>query len=315
MCSFQMSSEEVKELLKNTKYEHFISFINKRYDFEYSLNRPLFKIECKEGIFALKIREKSDIAVFNLEKIITKIKDDDNFLHKYSDIILKDDYLIMVSDWLINGKQSIENNREDLPKYFSFLARFNKQNPANSCFTSMYTSFIIEMSEKSPYNNHFDNIKDLLKYETDHHLKDLHNIIETKEIIEILKILENGLPCIILEDINAGNFIRTNDGKYKFLDVEYMYNGLNLYQFDKILYFNFKKEDIDKILIKEKEAKECYTAYFDTLGIKHDEANEQIRAIELLKVLRKNSKFNVSRINNEETVRRINIVKDIDKFI
>ena len=180
----------------------------------------------------------------------------------------------------------------------------------------MYVDFIVKLPGAVKHDSHFDDIKELIKYETDYHIKNIQNIMETGEIINILNKLENGFSCIILEDINTGNFFKTNEGIFKFLDIEYIYNGLNLYQFDKINYFNFEGTYCDNLSISGKEAKECYSAYFDTFEIKKDEANEQIRAIELLKVLRDNSKLRLNGYNkDEEILSRINLVKGIDKFI
>ena len=78
-------------------------------------------------------------------------------------------------------------------------------------------------------------------------------------------------------------------------------------------YYGFEKREWYNI---NEEAKECYKAYFETLGIKINEANEQIRAFELLQVLRKNTylKFN-GKGDDDETTRRIKIVMEEEEFI
>ena len=61
-----------------------------------------------------------------------KIKDQDNLVNPYKEIIKKGDYVIMASDWL-NGFQPIyNNNRKHLPEFFSKLGYFNKQNGSYS---------------------------------------------------------------------------------------------------------------------------------------------------------------------------------------
>ena len=177
----------------------------------------------------------------------------------------------MVSEWL-NGIQPIDNNRNLLPSFFEKLAYLNKQNIVNGHYTSMYMD-----------GNYFNTIDDLIDWEINYHKQYLQIFIEVNKYLKNLKL---GLSCIILEDVNTGNLLLTNDGKYKYIDTEWIINGLNLYQFEKVDYFCFEEKDWYNIT---DEARECYRAYFNTLGIKDDEANEQIRAYELLSVLRKNT--------------------------
>jgi hypothetical protein len=161
--------------------------------------------------------------------------------------------------------------------------------------------------------NYFETTDELINWETEYHKKYLQGIIETKEIIKILQNLKNGLPCIIMEDMNTGNLFVTEDGKYKFIDTEWIIKGINLYQFEKIDYFGFEERKWYNI---NDESKECYTAYFDTLGINNDEANEQIRAFELLQVLRQNTYLKYFKNDNDrEMERRIKIVLNKDKYI
>jgi thiamine kinase-like enzyme len=163
----------------------------------------------------------------------------------------------------------------------------------------------------------------LVDYETGYHKEYFYDFKNSKEIMEVLQNLKNGLPCIIMEDMNPGNLFITNDKRYKFIDTEWIIRGINLYQFEKIDYFGFEEKAWYTIT---DEAKECYTAYFDELGIKSDEANEQIRAFELLQVLRKNTylKFcegqngpgqNDPGKNDKEIERRVAEVMEKEKFI
>ena len=64
------------------------------------------------------------------------------------------------------------------------------------------------------------------------------------------------------------------------------------------------------------EAEECYKAYFNTLGIKDDEANEQIRAYELLSVLRKNTYLKYQKKDDDEEIgRRVKVIVGKNRFI
>jgi hypothetical protein len=189
-----------------------------------------------------------------------------------------------------------------LSSFFGKLAYLNKQNIVNGPYTSMYTD-----------GNYFKTISELIDWEINYHKQFLQNIIETDEISKYLKNLKLGLSCIILEDVNTGNLLLTNDGKYKYIDTEWITKSLNLYQFEKIDYFCFDGKEWYNIT---NEAEECYRAYFDTLGIKDDEANEQIRAHELLSVLRKNTYLKYLKKDDEKEIeRRMKIITGKNKFI
>jgi len=296
-----MNKSELELLLKNTKYEPFADFINS-VEIKSHIYNDLYKIGNDNlGFFVLKIRKNHDKSILDSINNISILKDNENFIHNFKDLIKKDGYILMVSEWL-NGIQPIDKNREYLPKYFSMLANLNKQNIVKNSFTSMYVD-----------GNYFDNINNLIDWEINYHKNYLQDIIETKEIIEILEIMKNGMSCIILEDMNTGNLIKTNDGKYKFLDTEWIINGLNLYQFEKIDYFGFEERQWYNI---NEEAKDCYIAYFETLGLKFNEANEQIRAFELLKVLRDNTYLKyLEKDNDVEIIKRIKIIMEKEKYI
>ena len=299
-----MDIKELELLLKGTKYEPFIGYISpvKLKGYKYD---NLYKIgNDNTGYFSLKIRKNNEKYLFDSIENVSKIYDQNNFINKFNDIIEKNDLVIMVSNWL-NGCQPIDSNRENLPSFFSLLAQLNKNNYVkNGHFTSMYV-----------YGNYFDNINDLINWEINYHKEYLKDIIETKEVIEVLKCLNNGIPCIILEDMNTGNLLITEDGKYKFIDTEWVIKGINLYQFEKIDYFGFDERQWYNI---NEEAKDCYIAYFETLGIKTEEANDQIRAFELLQVLRTNTCLKCHSDENydeEEIKRRIKKVIEFQNFI
>jgi hypothetical protein len=116
-----------------------------------------------------------------------------------------------------------------------------------------------------------------------------------------------------MEDMNTANLYITNGGKYRIIDTEWIIKGLNLYQFEKTNYFGFDEREWYNI---NEESKECYKVYFDELGIKRDEANEQIRAFELLQVLRKNTYLKSYKKNNDKEIeKRIKIVIGKERYI
>jgi len=297
-----MEIKVVENLLKNTHYERFIGHFQ-----QIELNNyvyiNLFKIgNDKLGYYSIKIRENSEKQIINTINCLSVLNDNEGFVNKIIDVIEKDNHIIMVSEWL-NGVQPINaNNRKLLPSFFEKLAFLNKQNIINGPYTSMYVD-----------GKYFETICDLIDWEINYHKKYLQAFMETNEIIKYLKNLNLGLSCIILEDVNTGNLLLTNDGKYKYIDTEWIMKGLNLYQFEKIDYFGFEEKTWYNIT---DEAEECYRAYFNTLGIKDDEANEQIRAYELLSVLRKNTYLKyIKKDDDKEIEKRIKIIIGKNNFI
>ena len=294
-----MDTDKLELLLKGTKYEAFSRFISPvelkghKYNNVYKIGNETL------GYFALKISENNEKPTLDTTCYTSPINDSEGFMHRYEDAIVKSGVKIMVSKWL-NGVQPIDNGREHLPNFFSSLARLNKQNIAKGPYTSMYAD-----------GNYFDTASDLVNWEINYHKKYLQDMPEidevaNDEIVNAARIIERGLPCIILEDMNTGNLIVTDDGKCKFLDTEWIMNGVNLYQFEKIDYFGFEERKWYNV---NDEAQDCYTAYFEALGVKQGEANEQIRAFELLKVLRENTYLKyLGKCNNEEIARRLKIV-------
>lgn len=266
-----MKIKELEIFLKNTKYESFIGYISPvelkgyRYD-------NLFKMGNENsGYFAIKICKDDQKFVIDSIENMALIDDRDDLINKYRDSIEKNGFIGLVSDWL-TGSQPIDDNIELLPLFFSMLAQFNTQNVVEGPYTSMYAD-----------GNYFDTIQDLLNWEINYHRNYIQDMAEIKNIEKLLKPLENGLSCIILEDMNPGNLFITANGKFKMIDTEWMIRGLNLYQFEKINYFGFEENCWYNIT---ENSKDCYKAYFETLGIQSGEANEQIRAFELLQVLR-----------------------------
>lgn len=298
----ELEMNEVEILLKDTKYEKFIGFI---YPIELKgyVYKDLYKMGNDNiGYFALKLRSSNRSDVVESIKTLKTLSDPEGFINKYNDIFEKNGFLIMISNWL-NGIQPIDgSNRKFLPEFFSKLALLNKNNIAKGHFTSMYAD-----------GNYFDTINELADYEINYHKNYFKDFVEIKYIAEVLNVLKHGMAAIILEDMNTGNLFLTKEGKYKFIDAEWIINGLNLYQFEKINYFGFEEKEWYNI---NEEAKECYKAYFETLGTKFCEANEQIRAFELLQVLRKNTYLKYyGKDNDDEIKRRIKTVMEKEKYI
>ena len=296
-----MEIKDIENILKNTSYEQFIGSFQS-IELKNCVYKNLFKIgNDRLGYFSLKIRENTEKQILDTINCLSVLNDRENFVNKIIDVIEKDNHIIMVSQWL-NGLQPIDNNRNLLPSFFEKLAQLNKQNIVKGPFTSMYTD-----------GNYFETTNELIDWEINYHKQYLQTFMETDEIIKYLQNLKLGLSCIILEDMNTGNLLLTNDGEYKYIDTEWIMKGLNLYQFEKIDYFCFDGKEWYNIT---DEAEECYRAYFDTLGIKNDEANEQIRAYELLSVLRKNTYLKyLKKDDDREIERRIKIIIEKNKYI
>jgi hypothetical protein len=296
-----MEIHEIEKILKDTQYGSFIGAFQKVVlkDFVYP---ELFKIGNEDlGYFALKIRDKRETNFKDSIGCIKIAKDVDNFINVNTGDIENDNYVIAISKWL-NGKQPIDNDRDKMPVFFSRLATLNKNNIVGGPYTSMYT-----------YGRYFYTANELIDWEINYHKKFFFESMDAKRISEVLGILKRGLACIINEDMNCGNLFITDVEDYKITDTEWIIKGINLYQFQHINYFGFDEKTWYNIT---DEAKGCYEAYFCTLGLSNAEANEQIKAMELLSVLRTNTFLKDSKKDNDEEIeRRIKLVMDKDKFI
>ena len=296
-----MEIQEVEELLKNTQYEPFVGTFQKVVlkDFIYP---SLFKIGNENlGYFALKIRD--DFLRINLKDSIDCIKiakDKENFINENTGIIETDKYTIAISQWL-NGSQPLDFNRDKMPVFFSKLATLNKNNILNGPYSSIYSDY-----------KYFYTVNELIDYEINNHKKYFFEKLDTKIIMEVLENLKRGISCIINEDMNGSSAFITDNKEYKIIDTDWIIRGINLYQFQWINYFGFNEKAW--YLITE-EAKDCYEAYFKTLGISNEEANEQIRAVELLSILRENSMLKQSKKDNDvEIEKQIKIVLGKNNF-
>jgi len=292
---------EIEKLLIGTQYEIFIGTFQ-RITLKNYMYENLFKIGNDNlGFFALKLRKNTEKNILNSINSLALINDKENFIHEYSGIVEKEGFIILISKWL-DGIQPIDDKKDTLPNFFSKLAVFNKSNIIEGPFTSMYLD-----------GKRFESINDLVEWEVNYQLKYYPKNLETKIIIDILKNLKKGFPCIINEDMNCGNFFITNDGAYKIIDTEWIIGGINLYQFQHFDYFGFNGK---KWYTITEEAENCYKEYFDVLELSKNEANEQIRAIELLNVLRENTYWKCSgKEDDKEIERRIETVLEKEKYI
>jgi hypothetical protein len=278
-----MELRDIEKLLQNTHYEQFIGYFQsvklKNYVYE-----NFFKIgNDKLGYFFLKIKKNTEKQIFDTINSLSVLNDNEKFINEIIDSFEKDNHIIIISKWL-NGIQPIDNNRNLLPTFFEKLAYLNKQNIINGPYTSMYVD-----------GHYFETIDGLVDWEINYHKQYLQTFIKTDEIMKYLKNLKLGLSCVILEDINTGNLLLTDNGKYKYIDTEWIMRGLNLYQFEKVDYFGF-------------DGKEWYSIT--------DEAEECYRAYELLSVLRKNTYLKYLKKDDEKEIeRRIKIITEKNKFI
>jgi len=296
-----MEIKDVENILLGTQYEPFIGSLQKItiknhiYDNHFKMGNG------KLGYLVIKIRENNEQNVIDSINLLKIIKDKNNTINQNIEIIENNNNIIIISEWL-EGKQPIDNNRESLHVFFSKLAMFNKDNIINGPYTSMYLDY-----------KYFEKVNELINWEINYHKKYFIENMDKKLVLYILENLKKGISCIINEDMNCGNLYITNDGNYKIIDTEWIIRGSNLYQFQHFDYFGFDGKKWYKII---DEAEECYRAYFETLGISNNEANDQIRAIELLNVLRENTYWKYTgKENDKEIERRIKIVIEKEKYI
>ena len=296
-----MEINDVEHLLLGTQYEPFIGSLQK-ITLKNHIYDNHFKMGTEQlGYFSIKIRKNNEQNVINSINLLKIIEDKENLLNQNIGIFENNNNIIIISEWL-EGKQPIDNNRNSLPIFFSKLATLNKNNMIKGPYTSMYLDY-----------TYFDTINELIDWEINYHKKYFIENMDKKLVLDILENLKNGISCIINEDMNCGNLYITNDENYKIIDTEWIIKGSNLYQFQHFDYFALDRKKWYKIT---DEAEECYKAYFEALGISNKDANDQIRAIELLNVLRENTYWKYTgKENDKEMERRINIVIEKKKYI
>ena len=171
--------------------------------------------------------------------------------------------------------QPIDRDREQILSLFGRLAHFNRNNLVDGPYTSMHAD-----------GRYSQTISELVDSELEYHLQ-FFDLESMKSVcLEALEPLKHGLGCIVNEDTNTGNMFIPNDGMPVFIDTEWLHRGLNLHQFDHLDFFGFEEPAWYRIT---EEASGCYEAYFSELTVSRDEANDQIRAFEILRVFRMNT--------------------------
>ena len=296
-----MGISETEKLFIGTQYEPFIGTLNvitlKKYVYDNHFKMGNNKL----GYFSIKTRKTEEKNVRDSINSLNEMNDTENYINNVIGIIEKDGNTLLVSEWL-NGIQPIDIKRDTLPAFFAKLATFNKNNPTKGPFTSMYVD-----------GHYFNSISEMIDWEINQHKEYFSEKMDVEVILCAMESLKKGIPCIINEDMNCGNFIVTNDGKCKIIDTEWIIKGNNLYQFQHFDYFGFSGKKWYNIT---KEAKDCYMAYFEALGTGYAEANEQIQAIELLNVLRENTQWKFSgKSDNNEIERRIGTILGKENYI
>ena len=296
-----MKINDVEKLLAVTQYGPFIGTLEKITLKEYTYPDHFKMGNDRLGYYSIKIRGIEVKNVMNSINIIKAMIDTEKLFNSTIGIVEKGGYVLLISEWL-HGTQPIDIRRDALPVFFAKLAVFNKNNATKGPFTSMYMD-----------SSNFNSIDEMTDREIKYHKKYLNAKLGTKWMFRALEELNNGIPCIINEDMNCGNFMITDDGKYKIIDTEWIIRGNNLYQFQHIDYFGFGGGNWYTVT---GEAKDCYRAYFETLGVSNSEANDQIKAIELLNVLRENTYWMHSgKGDDTEIEKRIQTVLQKEKYI
>ena len=296
-----MVINNVEELLAGTQYEPFIGTLNSITLKNYVYDNHFKMGNEKLGYFSIKIRKTKEKNTRDSINSLNEMNDTENFINNNIGIIEKEGYTLLVSEW-INGIQPIDIKRDTLPAFFAELATFNKNNPTKGPFTSMYVD-----------GRYFNSVNEMTDWETNYHKKYFPKKLDAEAIFSAMESLKNGIPCIINEDMNCGNFIVTNDGKCKIIDTEWIIKGSNLYQFQHFNYFGFSGKKWHNIT---EEAKDCYRAYFEALGTGYRDANKQVRAVELLNTLRENTQWNFSEKGNDNEIeRRIGTILGKEKYI
>jgi len=296
-----MEIYEAEKLLAGTQYEMLFGTLKKITLKNYTYDSHFKMGNDKLGYFSIKIMKTEESSINDSINTLNAINDTENIVNNIIGIIEKEDYVLLISEWL-NGIQPIDSGRELLPTFFSKLATFNKNNVTKGPFTSMYTD-----------GHCFNSINEMVDWEINCHKKHFSEKLDTDIILGAMGSLKEGMPCIINEDMNCGNFIFTNDGKYKIIDTEWIVKGNSLYQFQHFDYFGFSGKKWYNIT---EDAKDCYRAYFETLGISNGDANRQIRAIELLNTLRENTQWEFSgKGDHNEIERRIRTILKTEKFV
>ncbi|MBN1499107.1 MAG: hypothetical protein JW982_03050 [Spirochaetes bacterium] len=226
------------------------------------------------GYFSIKKRNLHQKYIADSIDNLNIMNDESGIFIKYKKVYKTEDCFILVSDW-IDGKNLHPDFRNKLPLLFAELAKFNHKNIISGPFTSMYAD-----------GAYSDSADELVDRELNYHLTFWVDDKFRKVISEKVQFLKTGLPCLINEDLNLGNMKIMQDNRIVFIDTEWLQRNINLYQFDHVDYFCFDKPEWYSI---SGEAGDSYTSYFKELPVSVNDANRQIQAFEILKVLRQNT--------------------------
>jgi len=263
---------KIYDYLSNTKYQNLFTEIE-NVKLQGHVYKDLFKAYTKKGIvYAIKIRDLSKTHVKESINYLSKMNDSKNIISKNEDIIICDGKYIIISKW-IHGIQPIDTNRDKIKTFFGMLADFNKTNLSKGPYTSMYLD-----------GRKFFTIEELVVTEFNECISGYNGKHSKLNIQNIVKNICLGFGCLILEDMNTGNMIIDQNGKYHFIDTEFITAGINLYQFDHINLFN-----LDEIkwynITNEKD--DVLNEYFKIICDDTKLINKQITGFAMLKLIRK----------------------------
>ena len=264
--------EKILNYFCNTKYENYFTKIE-NVTLQGYLYKDLFKAFTKTGIvYAIKVRDLSKNHVQESIKYLSEMNDDENIISKNEDVLINDGKYICISKW-IHGVQPIDTNRDKIQKFYSMLAKFNKNNLSNGPYTSMYLD-----------GRKFFSIEELVITEFNECIAGYNGKHSKLNIQNSVKNICLGFGCLILEDMNTGNMIIDQNGSYHFIDTEYLTAGINLYQFDHVNLFNL---DEIKWYNVTNEKDDVLNEYFKILCDDSRIIKMQILGFAMLKLLRK----------------------------
>ncbi len=269
-----MNQQEIFAILRNTpNLPHIHELSEIRHDGHPC--KGIYRGHSQDSSFSIKIRKHYDPLTQSSISALEEVEFNPELYSPYLHIIEAESNLILIKEWEL-GKTIDRSVEQFLPEYFAKLARFNIRNVSDGNYISMYADGRFASS-----------ISDLISHEIKYHLGFWKDEISKRNILELIEPLYSGFGCIISEDNNLANLIFTENRQIRLIDLDWIQRGPNLYQFDRFSFFT--KERKNRHSIYGALAKECYAAYFSEMSGSISQANDQIRAIEVLSVLRKNT--------------------------
>lgn len=231
----------------------------------------VFAITLAGRRFVVKVRDRSEAHLLSSLSVVRSAIDTQGFLNPIVQVLERDGWIVVITPY-VAGDPIHPRFRHELPELFRTLARFNVENRSSGPFTSMYLDA-----------KRFDSVDALISAEVASHLAAFGYGPIADHIVDTLCPLRSSLQCIVCEDTNLGNFVRTPEGRFVMVDTEWTHAGIAAYQFDHFDYFQFEEPAWYRIVA---EARDCYRGYFTELGLPDTAAESMIRAIEALSVLR-----------------------------